>query len=89
MGGWMPQRPPHPPPNLPLEGGGTCAFGGWLNIVANQEILYHQDTQGTKSHQERRGLLWFSLVQLGALGVLVVSRFQFDWLLAVVRKRAQ
>ena len=46
MGGVDAAAPPIPPPNLPLaprdtvpaghKGGGTCAFGGWLNIVANQ-----------------------------------------------------
>jgi hypothetical protein len=46
--------------------------------MANQEILNHQDTKGTKPHQERPDFLWFSLVHLGALGVLVVRHFQLD-----------
>ncbi|HBG04028.1 MAG TPA: hypothetical protein DDY22_00375 [Geobacter sp.] len=29
-------KAPHPPPNLPLEGGGT---NNWLKIVPNQEQL--------------------------------------------------
>ena len=45
------------------------------HLETNVKILNHQDTKGTKSHQERPDLFWFSLVHLCVLGVLVVRCF--------------